>query len=154
MQNKNNTTPTGRKLDWMRCVRFDRRLTAYQRLVLLAIIDRVDLKKGKWQVRVSDKSIADDIGGSWRSVQSARMAGAKHGWLGWVSTPNHVNEYRIRLDQMDQYLALISQMRVEVKQAQKRRNKWMPTVTLPSVIDNAGQRYESTFSLPKELSSK
>ena|SRR5271156_5141976 len=79
------TTFTGRKLDWLKCVRFDRRVNDHAYRVLAVIGDHLNEKTGR--TILSDKTIAFEAGGSGsRTARRARNLLMETGWLKWHRT--------------------------------------------------------------------
>jgi hypothetical protein len=80
-------TFTGKKLDWLRCVSFDRRLQKYPYdfKVAFQIAQHVNEKRGT--AFVSDAVIADKAGGGTpRNVAKARKRLSEFGWITWRRT--------------------------------------------------------------------
>jgi hypothetical protein len=82
---------TGAKLDWLKCVAFDRRLKPYDFKVAFVIAQHLNVNTGS--TMLSDETIADESAASIRSVKRARVRLRKAGWLAWHHTQT-ANIYR------------------------------------------------------------
>jgi len=100
---------TSKKLDWLKCCCFDRRLHAYDFNVAYAIAQHINAKTGT--TMLSDETIADETGGSTtRRVRRSRARLQDAGWLTWRRTRS-ANVYRLNYDQIDPMLDLFIAMR-------------------------------------------
>lgn len=76
---------TSRKLNFLKAARFDRTISAFDKLVLAALADHMNKHSGQtWPV--ADETIALEIGSGRRSVRRSRMKLRKAGYLTWHRT--------------------------------------------------------------------
>src|SRR6516165_11108797 len=76
---------TSAKLNLLKASRFDRTITAFDKLVLAAIADHMNNHSGQtWPV--ADATIALEIGSGWRSVIRSRKKLREAGYLSWQRT--------------------------------------------------------------------
>lgn len=100
------STFTGHKLDWMKCVSFDRRLESYDFKVGFVIAQHVNQHTGT--AMLSDETIADEAGnGSVRNTVRARQRLRDAGWIAWRRTRT-ANVYELRFDNVERYLDMIT----------------------------------------------
>jgi Helix-turn-helix domain len=103
---KSATTFTGRKLDFLNCVAFDRQVQSIDFRVMFVIAQHVNEKTGT--AFLSDETIADKTGGgSPRNVYRARLRLQKAGWLNWRRSRT-ANVYTLRYDKMNAVLDMIA----------------------------------------------
>jgi hypothetical protein len=96
------STFTGTKLDWLKCVAFDRKVLAYDFRVAFVIAQHLNLRTGS--AMLSDETIAAESGGgSTRHVKRARVRLRKAGWLTWHNTST-ANVYRPDYGRMNHVL--------------------------------------------------
>lgn len=81
---KTNGTFTGRKLDWLKCCSFDRRLEPYDFKV--AFVIQQHLNEATETCWLSDETIADEAGGSARNTRRARKRLRELKWIDWKRT--------------------------------------------------------------------
>jgi hypothetical protein len=124
---------TAKKLDWGKCVSYDRRVSSFDFEVGGAIASYANDKTER--ARVSDQTIGDDIGHPWRSVVRARNRLRAAAWLRWRRTRN-ANIYELRFDQVERFLDMITVDREE------RKVRWESRKTRGR--DDAPQRYLKT----------
>ena len=87
------STFTGTKLDWLRCVAFDRALLPYDFKVAFVIASHLNMHTGS--AMLSDQTIADESGGAAaRSVRRSRVRLHDAGWPTWHRQYDGANVYR------------------------------------------------------------
>jgi hypothetical protein len=119
MTAESNRTFTSLKLDWLRCLAFDRRVGPLAFEVGFCIIQHANARTGRtW--RISDETIADEIGCPARSVYRARSGLRAAGWLAWTRTRN-ANIYKICFGNVERVLDLMTAARDARKERQKMR---------------------------------
>jgi hypothetical protein len=85
LKTKRKPKYTSHKLNLLKASRFDRTISAFDKLVLAAIADHMNNHTGQtWPV--ADETIALEIGSGWRSVIRSRMKLRKAGYLTWHRT--------------------------------------------------------------------
>lgn len=124
------TTFTGRKLDLLRAVRFDRMVTPYGYRVMSVIVDHLNEKTER--TRLSDDRIAFETGSGWpRKVGRARRNLRKTQWLSWERTRT-ANIYSVNFAKAAEVLAVLERERnarrkkpsnIEEKRAQIGRER-------------------------------
>jgi hypothetical protein len=116
-----NRTFTSRKLDWLDTLAFDRRLSPLAFKVGFRIIQHVNASTGR--TRISDATIADEIGCPARNVYRPRILLRDTGWLTWRRTRT-ANIYEIKFDNVERLLDLMTAARdVRKEQWQRRQNR-------------------------------
>jgi hypothetical protein len=86
------STFTGTKIDWLKCIAFDRKVQPYDFRVAFVIAQHLNIRTGT--TMLSDETIAAESGGvSTRHVRRARDRLRKAGWLTWHNTST-ANVYR------------------------------------------------------------
>jgi len=125
------STFTGRKLDWLKSVAYDRRLLPYDFEVAFVIAQHINQKT--WKAMLSDDAIADETGGgSTRNVLRARKRLRGVGWLNWHRTRT-ANVYRLLFDGVDRTLDMITASR----DARRERHQRYKAMTPESHLDEA-----------------
>jgi hypothetical protein len=113
-ENPAATTFTSRKLDWLNCAAYDRRLEASDIRVALVIAKFINAKTGI--ARVSDEVIADEAGGiSARNVRRSRQRLLDARWVTWKRTQK-ANIYALRFDNIESILDVITLSRDQRKE--------------------------------------
>jgi hypothetical protein len=111
------STFTGTKLDWLKCVAFDRRLKPYDFKVVFVIAQHLNQNTGS--TMLSDETIADESAGSVSNVKRARVRLREAGWLVWHHTRT-ANVYRPDYSKMNYALdALI------LSREARQERRWM-----------------------------
>jgi hypothetical protein len=106
---------TSRKLDWLTCVRFDRRINDHAYRVAATIADHLNEKTGR--TMLSDDVIAFETGSKWpRKAVRARKLLRESGWLKWRRTRS-ANIYEPDYSRVNAMLATIAALR------QQKRSK-------------------------------
>jgi hypothetical protein len=104
-------TFTTNKLDWLTCIRFDRRVTDSAYRVASVIADHLNGKTGC--TMLSDDTIAFETGSKWpRKIVRARKLLRDTGWLDWQHTKT-ANVYRPNVSNVRNALAAIGRARYE-----------------------------------------
>jgi hypothetical protein len=103
------TTFTGRKLDLLRAVRFDRTVSDYAYRVMSIIVDHLNEKTERTQL--SDDRIAFETGSGWpRRVVRARRNLRDTNWLVWRRTRT-ANVYSVNFEKAAAVLAVFERER-------------------------------------------
>jgi hypothetical protein len=119
MTDASNRSWTSQKLDWLRCVSFDRTVKSFDFEVAFCIIQHANASGRTWPL--SDETIAEEIGsGSVRNVYNARIRLRANGWFRWRRT-GIGNIYEIRFEKVNSVLDALIVMREARKQRQKKR---------------------------------
>ena len=96
------STFTGTKIDWLKCIAFDRKVQHYDFRVAFVIAQHLNIGTGA--TMLSDATIAAELGcRSVRSVKRARARLRDAGWLTWRTTST-ANVYRPDYARMNQVL--------------------------------------------------
>jgi hypothetical protein len=111
---------TSRKLDYLKACNFDRRLEAYDFKVVYIIAQHVNEKND--MAMLSDEAIAEEIGGSPRSVGRSRNRLRDAGWLSWRRTST-ANIYTLDYTNVGRVLDLITKMRDERRERRSKRRR-------------------------------
>jgi hypothetical protein len=111
---------TGAKLDWLKCVAFDRRLKPYDFKVAFVIAQHLNLNTGS--TMLSDGTIADESAIGPRHVRRARERLHNAGWLTWHHTQT-ANVYRLDHDKVSYTLDAITLSR---EARAERHRRWKP----------------------------
>jgi hypothetical protein len=118
------TTFTGRKLDWLKCVAYDRQLKQYPFAFKVAFVIAQHVNEKNGTAFVSDEAIADKAGGgSVRNVGKARVKLRETGWLTWQSTQT-ANLYTLHYEQMNGVLDLITIASDKRREQRGKRLAW------------------------------
>ena len=145
MSKSNKTTTfTGQRLDWLKCVSFDRSIQPYDFEVAFQIAQHLNEKTAT--AFVSDETIADKTGGgSSRNVWNSRIRLRDAGWLTWRRTRT-ANVYSLNYGKVNGVLDMItvsSDARREKQQkpakAKKRDMKHSSYLTPPDTNHSAEQ---------------
>lgn len=113
-------TFTGMKLDLLKCIAFDRKMTPYDVEVALIILSHVNEKTGV--AILSDEAIADLTGsGGVRNVYTSRRRLREGRWLTWRRTRKGPNVYRPLYDRLNGMLDAILVANEARKEARERR---------------------------------
>ncbi len=122
------STFTGARLDWLKCVAFDRALLPNDFKVAFVIAMHLNLRSGS--AMLSDATIADKSAAGARHVRRARARLHSAGWLTWHGTST-ANVYRPNYARMNATLdamLLAREARREKRQAEadrpNRRRPW------------------------------
>jgi hypothetical protein len=114
------STFTGQRLDWERCLRFDRRISPLDYEIGCTVASHASARTGC--AYVGADTIADEVGCArrqvFRSVGRLRAAG----WLSWKRTGD-ANIYRIEFGQVDRTLDLFIAAREARKELRKKRGR-------------------------------
>jgi hypothetical protein len=114
------STFTGRKLDWLKCCNFDRRLQSFDFKVAFVIVQHVNARTGC--AMLSDETIADEAGGhSPRSVRRARDRLKAAGWLDWKRTRT-ANIYVLSWENFERFVDAIMDAR-DLRQEHRARRR-------------------------------
>lgn len=106
---KPESTFTGRRLDLLRALRFDRTVDDYAKLVMHIIVDHLNEKTET--AFLSDDKIAFETGSGWsRKVGRARRKLREAGWLSWKHTRT-ANVYTINWAKADDILIILKRER-------------------------------------------
>jgi hypothetical protein len=109
-----STTFTGKKLDWLTCMRFDRRVTDYAYRIVSVIAHHLNEKTGR--AMLSDDTIAFETGSRWpRKVVRARKLLRDLEYLDWEHTRT-ANVYKPNFKNVRNTLAVIGRARYEKRQ--------------------------------------
>jgi hypothetical protein len=144
-----NRTFTGQRLDWEKCLRFDRRVYPLAYEVACAIASHA---RPNGTAYVSDETLADEVGCAPRNVYRARVRLRQSRWLKWRRTGD-ANIYTLQFDQVSAYLDLITAARdARKEQRKKRRNRFRDS---PPESDHkpANSPPESDLDQPPESDS-
>jgi hypothetical protein len=115
------TTFTGRKLDWLKCIRFDRRIKHLDYRVAAVIADHLNERSGR--AFISDHTIAFEIGSNWpRHVIGARNRLRDAGWLEWEHSKT-ANIYAPVFRAVTETLRIIGRARAEKRESYEKRKK-------------------------------
>lgn len=120
------STFTGRKIDWLKCCNFDRRLEPYDFKVAFVIQQHLNERTGTCQL--SDETIADEAGGSTRNVRRARNRLRDGIWISWERTST-ANIYRLCFDNVERILDMITAARDERRERRQRRRTRFSSAT-------------------------
>jgi hypothetical protein len=120
MSEQTNQTFTSRKLDWLRCVCFDRRLKPYDFKVAFIIAQHVNQKSQT--AHPSDATIADETGGSVRNVKRARVRLNDAGWISWRRTQTS-NVYALVFTKVSGFMDAITASRDARNETRQKRRE-------------------------------
>jgi hypothetical protein len=112
---------TGRKLDWLKCLAFDRRLQPqpFDFKVAFVIAQHVNQRTGS--AMLSDDTIAYEAGGgSERNALRARKRLRDAGWLTWHRTRT-ANVYRLSFDKVERTLDMMTAAR---EARREKHHRW------------------------------
>jgi hypothetical protein len=120
---------TSRKLDWLRAINFDGRVSPLMFKIAFCIIQHANEKTAR-TLLLSDETIADEIGTSHRNIYRPRTTLREIGWLNWRRTRN-ANIYTIEFKNVDRMLdgltATRDQRNERRKSRENRRRECAPT---------------------------
>jgi hypothetical protein len=118
-------TFTGKKLDWLACVNFDRRLKQFPIAFKVAYVIANQVDEIKNTAFISDAAIIDKAGGISRSqVVRSRKLLRDTGWLEWRRTYS-ANVYSLLSEQVSGVWDAITASNEARKERQrKRRSDW------------------------------
>jgi hypothetical protein len=117
MIDQTNQTFTSRKLDWLKCVCFDRLVQPYDFKVAFVIGQHINQKT--LTACLSDETIADESGGSARNVKRSRVRLREAGYISWRRTRT-ANVYRLRFEKVSGIFDAIISSRDARKERRKR----------------------------------
>ena len=123
--NKKPPTFTGKKLDWLGCINFDRRLKHFPVAFKVAYVIANQVDETKNIAFISDEAIADKAGGvSLSQVGRSRKLLRDTGWLTWKRTYT-ANVYSLRSEHVSSVWDAITASNEERKERRrKRRSDW------------------------------
>lgn len=113
-------TFTGRKLDWLKCCAFDRRIQPWDFEVAFVISQHVNART--LSAMLSDEAIADEAGGSPRNVRRARERLRSAGWIKWRRTRT-ANIYEMLFEKIGGILDAITAVRDERRDRRNARRQ-------------------------------
>jgi hypothetical protein len=114
------STFTGTKLDWLKCICFDRRLKPLDKVVALVIAQHLNAMTAT--TMLSDRTIADETATSPRSVQRSRNRLRRIGWLTWERTET-ANIYTQSFRNMNDMRDAMLQARETRQEARRNRRR-------------------------------
>jgi hypothetical protein len=117
---ESNRSWTSRKLDWQKAINFDRRVSPLMFKIAVCIIQHAS--ENARTLKLSDQTIADEIGVSDRNVYRARVALREVGWLNWRRTRN-ANIYIVEFGNVDRMLDLFAIAREQRNERRKTRDE-------------------------------
>jgi hypothetical protein len=122
---KKPPTFTTKKLDWLACVNFDRRLKQFPTVFKVAYVIANQVDGSGNTALISDAAIADKAGGiSERQVGRSRKLVRDTGWLDWRRTYS-ANVYSLLSEHISGALDAITASNEERKERRrKRRSDW------------------------------
>jgi hypothetical protein len=123
MTSESNRTFTSQRLDWEKCLRFDRRIPPFACEVGCAIASHASATNGK--AYVSDETLADEVGFTERYVRRARVRLRETRWLKWRRTGD-ANVYTLLFDQVSGHLDMFITAREARKEQRKKRKSRFP----------------------------
>jgi hypothetical protein len=128
MSKKPNGKPptfTTKKLDWLVCVNFDRRLKQFPVAFKVAYVIANQVNEITNTAFISDETIADKAGGiSERQVRRSRNLLRETGWLSWQRTYS-ANLYSLLSDRVSGvWDAITASNEARAERRRKRRSDW------------------------------
>jgi hypothetical protein len=138
LQEQEQASFTSRKLDYCKACNFDPRVEPYDFKVVYLIAQHINEKTG--MALLSDETIADETGGSPRSVRRSRNRLRDAGWLSWRRTST-ANIYALDYSNVGPIFDLITVSRDERRERRGRRRKGIhdrPLLAEHNRIDRPG----------------
>jgi hypothetical protein len=122
---KKPPTFTSKKLDWLACINFDRRLKQFPTVFKVAYVIANQVDETRNTAFISDAAIADKAGGiSERQVGRSRKLLRDTGWLSWKRTYS-ANVYSLLSEHVSGVRDSITASNEERKERRrKRRSDW------------------------------
>jgi hypothetical protein len=122
---KKPPTFTGKKLDWLTCVNFDRRLKQFPTVFKVAYVIANQVDEFKNTAFISDAAIADKAGDiSVSQVQRSRKLLRDTGWLAWRRTYS-ANVYSLLSEHVSgTWDAITASNEARKERRRKRRSDW------------------------------
>jgi hypothetical protein len=115
------STFTGTKLDWLKCICFDRRLKPLDKVVALVIAQHLNAMTST--TMLSDRTIADETASSARSVLRSRNRLRRIGWLTWerTETANIYTQSFRNMNDMQDAMLVARETRREARRNRHRK---------------------------------
>jgi hypothetical protein len=120
------TTFTGKKIDFLKAVRFDRTVSDAAFRVMTVVVDHLNERSGR--TKLSDETIAFEGGMTPRAVRRARAV-VKGRWLKWTRTGRTANIYFVNFAAAEPLLVALKEAR------EAKRQKFNETAGKSDEID-------------------